>query len=194
MKLLDLFCGEGGCSMGYHWAGFEVIGVDCEPKPRYPFKFIQADALTFPLDEYDVIHASPPCQHYSNSWTKTVHKEKEYPDLLLPIRERLIASGKPYIIENVPGSPLLDYIILCGSMFDLGVRRHRWFEVSTGIALSPRACRHDYTPIVACGHTSSRGAMVRAMGIDWMSRYGLTQAIPPAYTEWIGKQVLAALQ
>src|SRR5271157_4335910 len=104
-KLLDLFCGAGGASEGYHRAGFEVVGVDINPQPHYPFKFIQADAMTFPLDGYDVIHASPPCQAYTVAGYNERARGKIYPDLLDAIRQRLIENAKPWIIENVPGSP-----------------------------------------------------------------------------------------
>src|SRR5574337_20985 len=125
-RLLDLFCCAGGCAMGYHRAGFDVVGVDINPQQRYPFEFHQADAMTFDLSGFDAIHASPPCQAY------TVLGGREdlshYPDLVDAVRERLQASGKPWIIENVPGAPLRDPITLCGAMFGLRRYRHRLFE------------------------------------------------------------------
>src|SRR5688500_4187308 len=118
MRLLDLFCGAGGCSEGYHRAGFEVVGVDLKAQKNYPFEFIQADALDYPLDGFDVIHASPPCQAYSV--LRRANPDAEYADLIEPTRAKLQASGLPWIIENVPGAPLAQSITLCGSMFGLG--------------------------------------------------------------------------
>lgn len=118
--LLDLYCKAGGAAMGYHRAGFRVVGVDIEPQPHYPFEFHQADALTFPLDGFDAYHASPPCQRYSMI-TKLHGRAivESHPDLIDPTRYRLKSSGKPYIIENVPQAPLKDAVTLCGSMFNL---------------------------------------------------------------------------
>jgi hypothetical protein len=131
-RLLDMFCGAGGCSMGYLRAGFEVTGVDLHPQPHYPFRFIQADAIAYCRKhghEYDVIHASPPCQAYSI--TKNLKTAKtSHPDLVAATRAALIRTRKPYVIENVPGSPLINPLMLCGSMFGLGVIRHRLFESS----------------------------------------------------------------
>jgi len=202
-RLLDLFCGAGGASMGYHRAGFEVVGVDIKPMPRYPFEFHQADAMTFPLEGFDVIHASPPCQRYS-TMTKRWARSEEHPDLVGPIRSRLLATGVAYVIENVPGAPLADPLTLCGSMFDLGVRRHRIFETSVGM-LAPQ-CNHAAQGRVVgvyghAGGTSKRDGLTfagvaewrRAMGIDWMTGDELAESIPPAYTEYIGKQLMAHL-
>lgn len=142
MRLLDLFCGAGCAAMGYYRAGFdEIVGVDIKPQPRYPFTFIQADAMTFPLDGFDAIHASPPCQHYSV--TKILHKN-EHPDLYGIVKERLIKNACPYILENVIGAPYNSGIVLCGSMFGLGVWRHRNFETNFGI-LAP-SCEHGKHP------------------------------------------------
>jgi DNA (cytosine-5)-methyltransferase 1 len=215
-RLLDLFCGAGGCSVGYARAGFEVVGVDIKPQPRYPFEFHQADALTFPLDGFDVIHASPPCQAYSV--LRRANPGAEYPELVEPIRARLQESRKPYVIENVPGAPLKFSLLLCGSMFGLGsgaryLQRHRLFETSH-LILAPGSCHHVGEAIGVYGGADgsiyirklikkSPGPYVRrggyqglktecaeAMDIDWMTRTELTQAIPPAYTEWIGRQLL----
>lgn len=214
IKMLDLFCKAGGCSEGYKRAGFDVTGVDIEPQPHYPFRFIQADAMTFDVAGYDVIHASPPCQRYSRM-SAVVRKDmrNSYPDLLGPVRMKLQASGKPWIIENVPGAPMEHGIILCGSMFGLKVRRHRYFETSH-LIFSPGPCRHTkefYTIVggntikqrsnpaytgLRCGVGSNliESFPTRigkdAMGIDWMNADELSQAIPPLYTEWIGKQFL----
>lgn len=199
--------------MGYHRAGFEVIGVDNDQslEKNYPFEFILADITTLNLAEFevDVIHASPPCQAYSTSAGKARNSGRTYVDLVTKTREMLEASGLPYIIENVVGSPLLDPIILCGSSFGLNVRRHRLFESNWGLQGLP--CDHQWqTPrfqsldsrmvkkgklasVVGvhgrCNYAGERKIREEAMGIDWMSSQQLTQAIPPAYTEFIGKQI-----
>jgi DNA (cytosine-5)-methyltransferase 1 len=194
--------------MGYHRAGFDVVGVDIAPQPRYPFEFHRADALTYPLDGFDVIHASPPCQAYSQA--TLVHgmaAQAEHPRLIEPIRARLLATGRPYVIENVPGAPLLGLLLLCGSMFGLAVRRHRIFEGAVPF-MSPYTCSHAEPAVGVYGHTGARGNRgrerqrgrtngvadwQRAMGIDWMTTLELAEAIPPAYTEWIGRSLLALL-
>ena len=128
MKLLDLFCGAGGCGMGYHRAGFEVVGVDINPQPNYPFAFVQGDALNPPVDlqSFDVIHASPPCQRYSSA--VLIKNRSKHPNYIQQVRTMLQASGKFYVIENVPGSPLKNPMKLCGTMFVLNVVRHRLLE------------------------------------------------------------------
>ena len=264
-KALDLFCCAGGASMGLHRAGFEVTGVDISPQPRYPFRFVQADALVFPLDGFDFIWASPPCQAFSR--LRYLHK-KERPNLIPAIRARLVAAGVPWCIENVEGAPLGDsgfLIMLCGTMFGLctedgraELRRHRIFETSFSIPLRPQ-CQHGVVPslsvcgkgghftapkvLTVCGHTpvgstlrrrstltitgtglddnrmrrmrsiSVTGAtpqtnivrnVVRetftvqqareAMGIDWMSMKTLSQAIPPAYSEFIATHAAVPVQ
>lgn len=216
--LLDLFCGAGGASMGYHRAGFDCIGVDIKPQPHYPFEFHQGDALDYFKKhghKYDVIHASPPCQAFTamnRMWNK-----KEHPDLLTPTRKILLTLRKPYIIENVPGAPLILPILLCGSMFNLGtethqLRRHRYFETNILFPLYP-ICRHRKQVIGIYGdHARCRRRKIKkhekgvdfpdkdkvrlastAMGIDWMNWRELTQAVPPAYTEWLGKKILAEI-
>ncbi|AXX29395.1 DNA cytosine methyltransferase [Actinosynnema pretiosum subsp. pretiosum] len=211
-RLLDLFCAAGGASAGYHAAGFDVTGVDIEPQPHYPFPFIRADALTVDLDGYDVIAASPPCQRYSTA--TPADRRDDHPDLVAPVRERLrqaVATGTAwaYVIENVPGSPLLDPVLLCGDTLRLGVRRHRLFESNVG--LRGTGCHHDRdapaVPVYGThgqrpagrngvdvdGETSRSTAAETgrvAMGIDWMPWDRLTQAIPPAYTAWLGTQLL----
>ena len=206
MRLLDLFCGAGGAGMGYHRAGFEVTGVDINPQPHYPFEFHQGDATVWPLDGFDVIHASPPCQRYSS--TASLHNA-DHPDLYAATRSRLQAADVPWTIENVIGAPYESGIVLCGSMFGLGVWRHRNFETSFAV-LAP-SCRHDLvpTPIDVTGtggprRISSRSdggggdsrkpksmdEASRVMGIDWMTRREISQAIPPAYTEWIGHRIM----
>lgn len=214
-RLLDLFCGAGGASMGYSRAGFEVEGVDIKPQPHYPFKFYQADALTFPLEGYDAYHASPPCQFHS-VMTELQKAKGQFnasnQNLIPAIRQRLLATGKPYVIENVDSKSVRKFlnepIRLCGSMFDLGVIRHRLFECNPFIfplGHYPEkhklvAQRADYCCVVGMGgawrkrngsrHTED---WMMAMDIDWADRYGLTQAIPPAYTEYIGKYLMEAI-
>lgn len=204
MKVLDLFCGAGGAAMGLSRAGFaDITGVDIKPQPHYPFRFIQADAMTFDLAGYDFIWASPPCQAYAitnNIWKKS----GTYPDLVAPIRERLTATGLPFIIENVPGAPLREAITLCGEMFGLRVIRHRLFESHPflmGRQHQRHTARASYgrTPkngehFTISGHFGDVEGGKRAMGIDWMTRDELSQAIPPAYSEFLGRQVLTQLK
>ena len=192
MRLLDLFCGAGGAAEGYRRAGFtEIVGVDHKPQPRYPFEFVQADALTFPLDGFDVIHASPPCQAFSNA--RVIHGV-EHPDLLSPTRERLVANSMPWVIENVPNAPMRVDVRLCGSMFGLRspagrLIRHRWFEFSSppaALTLLP-SCDHSLPVVSVFGHGGHiyRGVedWRTVMGIPWMTRAELAQAIPPAYAD-----------
>ena len=208
MRLLDLFCGAGGASMGYHRAGFEVVGVDIRPQPRYPFEFHQADALEFLSEhgaEFDVIHASPPCQRYSHCTPKS-HRQS-HPDLIAATRALLEDAGKPFVIENVAGARYLlrEPVLLCGTMFGLAVWRHRYFEVWPRLPLLDRLqCHHAEPPVQVYGHTGAganrsrertRGRSNgvadwrRAMDIDWMTAAELAQAIPPAYTEWLGRRL-----
>jgi DNA (cytosine-5)-methyltransferase 1 len=192
-RLLDLFCGAGGCAVGYAAAGFEVVGVDIVPQPRYPFSFVLADAFTYPLDGFDVIHASPPCQRYSV--TAALWK-REYLDLVPVVYDRLVASGKPFVIENVVGAPLPYALLLCGTMFDLDVLRHRLFA-SNVLLFAPGPCQHlgtvrngQYVTVFGKGgngYTRARGS--QAMGIEWMTVRELSQAIPPVYTWWVGQQL-----
>lgn len=203
-RALDLFCGAGGASMGLHRAGFEVVGVDIKPQPRYPFEFHQADALTFPLGGFDFIWASPPCQAFSLAGQQWRKAGKEYPDLIEPTRIRLKASGIPYVIENVPGAPLINPIALNGAMFGMRLRRVRIFESSVPLLFhllpddAPMVFRMGRRPkpheaIVPVGHFSDVPRAQREMGIDWMGQKELAQAIPPAYSEFIGRQILAAI-
>ena len=207
-RLLDLFCGAGGASVGYHRAGFDVVGVDINPQPRYPFEFVQGDALAFADiwgHEFDVIHASPPCQRYS---TMTAQADK-HPDLVGPVRDLLIATRRHYVIENVPQAPLVDPVILCGSAFGLRVRRHRAFESNLPIVGTDCYHAEQGRPVGVYGQHPDRrqyfrpdgtqrgtkattlGHARRAMGIDWMEWPELAESIPPAYTEYIGGQLLA---
>jgi DNA (cytosine-5)-methyltransferase 1 len=238
--LLDLFCGAGGASLGYHRAGFDVIGVDLSPMPRYPFGFIRADALNI-LDtlilggriqdaafdqaapalayygwagrrDIAAVHASPPCQEYSE--TRSLHR-KEYPMLIEPLRERLTDLGVPYVIENVAGAKahMIGPVRLCGTMFGLGsggyeLRRHRLFECSFDVP-APGGCAHE-KPVVSVfgkrvhdrrrvnGHPY-RGTYLdnqvgrEALGIDWMTLGELCESIPPAYTEYVGGYLMREL-
>jgi DNA (cytosine-5)-methyltransferase 1 len=211
LKLLDLFCGGGGAGMGYHQAGFEIVGVDINPQPRYPFEFHQCDALEF-LEkhghEFDIVHASPPCQKFSRASNMHNGKpwKKEHPDLIEPVRKILKEIDKPYIIENVPDAPLINPIILCGTMFpELRVYRHRLFECSFKAGPHFNKCNHshrmgkskgeyhtlDKSPFITCaGHNFQAKSGRIAMKIDWMTRDEISQAIPPAYTKYIGEQFL----
>lgn len=223
-RLLDLFCGSGGAAMGYHRAGFEVVGVDIKPQPHYPFAFVLGDALTvmqtlltdgeiqdnnghyWTVNGFFAYHASPPCQGYGI--TRNIHtcKGKDYPLLIPEIRQKLLATGKPIIIENVPGAPLQYSVMLCGLMFGLKVLRHRIFETNFFVMQPGHPYHRDiqigkdgYCCVVA--HSAVKGntnyqypnrkeMWQEAMGIDWMTKYEMTQAIPPAYTEYIGKYLM----
>jgi hypothetical protein len=201
-RLLDLFCGAGGAAVGYHRAGFDVVGVDINPQPHYPFEFHQGDAMTWPLDGFDAIHASPPCQVFSRAGhLRTAQGGKASSiDLLTPTLKRL--KGYRYVVENVPGAPIAG-TMLCGSMFGLKVRRHRIFEGSQSFERRSTVCDHvtQGRPVgvyhVMNDHVPHGGTTARdlaegqaAMGIDWMPWKALTQAIPPAYTEWIGAALM----
>lgn len=210
-RLLDLFCGAGGCAVGYSRAGFEVVGVDLHPQKRYPFTFVQGDALEYLAvhgREYDAIHASPPCQKFSIG--RHIHQSGDrHLDLVAPVRWLLERSHVPWVIENVVGAPLVNPITLCGRMFGLKVLRHRLFESSV-MLMQPGHPRHpkgnltnsnqgysrgDNGFVCVAGHNFVRKAGAVAMGIDWMgTRHELAQAIPPAYTEFVGKQLMAHLE
>jgi DNA (cytosine-5)-methyltransferase 1 len=199
-KALDLFCGAGGAGMGLHLAGFDVTGVDIRPQPRYPFAFIQTDALTFPLDGFDLIWASPPCQAWSTCTAG--HTRDRHPRLIAPVRERLQAMGVPYIIENVAGAraELHNPVMLCGTMFGLPFRRHRYFECGWPVASLTPSCKHTkgLMWIGYGGQPNPRGHLLgptkEAMQIDWMTYDEITEAIPPAYSEYLGRQVIAQLK
>ncbi len=195
--LLDLFCGAGGCSAGYSRAGFDVVGVDNRPQPNYPFPFIQGDALELLADpdfmaQFDAIAASPPCQHYSQA-TAWRGDRDNHPDLIGPTRDLLIATGLPYVIENVEGArhELRRPIMLCGSDFGLRVQRHRFFETNWPLRLHMAPCRH--VGLLPFEHKGER-AYADAMGCEWMSSKEARQAIPPAFTQAIGAQLLEHLQ
>lgn len=212
--LLDLFCCAGGAGVGYYRAGFDVVGVDIVARPSNPLPFIQADALELDpsfIALFDAIHASPPCQSYSDLAKRNGNAD-EWPRLIEPVRELLVASGKPYIIENVEGAPLRDPIVLCGTMFPgLRVLRHRLFETNFPVTTPPHT-KHpkvhtfdkrkshfgktdewkDFVQVTGGGN-SSLAAARDAMGIDWMTKAEINEAIPPAYTEHIGRQLMARI-
>lgn len=209
MRILDLFAGAGGAAMGYHRAfpDAEIVGVDIAPQPRYPFTFVQADAMEYPLDGFDFIHASPPCQAYSRLRHLPWLRDKDYPMLIDGTRERLTATPGPWVMENIEDAPLDPSVVLCGTMFGLPLYRHRRFESSV-LVLAPAHQRHQHViyagrklgsrysansggVVGVYGHQAGPGidAVKAVMGIDWMNRHELTQAIPPAYTEWIGHQL-----
>ena len=198
-RILDLFCGAGGAAMGYHLAfpDAEIVGVDINPQPNYPFTFVQADAMTYPLDGFDFIHASPPCQRHSQMSQCRPGLADKYPDLIAATRERLDANGAPYVIENVPGAPLIDPVELCGQMFGLRLYRHRLFECSFPVPLTmhpphtiPASKAGHWKPgtiMSVAGHVSPMSEARAAMGIDWMTRDELSESIPPAFTRYIGE-------
>lgn len=207
MRLLDLFCGAGGAGEGYARAGFEVVGWDIENHPTNPHEHHVGDALEVLADvEYvrgfDLVHASPPCQAYTSA---AKIQKQDHPDLVAPVRELLVAAGVPYIIENVVGAPLVDPIMLCGAMFPgLRTYRHRLFESSMPLMAPPHP--GHVAPTTKMGRPPQEGEFMHvvgnfsgvaaaraAMGIDWMTRDDLREAIPPAYTEYLGRQALEQL-
>jgi len=207
MKALDLFCGAGGASMGLHRAGLEVMGVDLAPQPNYPFNFLQADALEHVLgSSIDFVWASPPCQKFTAYRRKGHGVGDNYPDLIDQMRQKLLAWGGPFVLENVLGAPLRQDLMLCGSMFGLDVRRHRLFECHNfgGPVFPQPECRHDlqlprFPP--ATNRTNLRKTVEvgvwripletqqKAMGINWMTLKELSQAIPPAYSAYIASHL-----
>ena len=221
MKILDLYCkaGGGGASAGYARAGFEVVGVDIEDQPNYPYKFIKMDAIEFlktqDISEYDAIHASPPCQAHTRakhlSAARNGGKYRDHKDLIQATRELLQKSGKPYVIENVVGAPLIKPIALNGTQFkNIYTQRRRMFESNIELKEPDRPYIKKKTPtagngfgqdgfISICGSGGVRGMNAKQIilywgfalgGIDWMTRAELAEAIPPVYTEFIGKQII----
>jgi DNA (cytosine-5)-methyltransferase 1 len=233
-RLLDLFSGAGGAAVGYRRAGFtDIVGIDTRPQPNYPFAFVRAEALwiletlvrggrvddgrgeLLSLSDFDAVHASPPCQRYTVG--RNIHGSGgRHPDLVGPCRDLLERTGKPWVMENVPGSPLLNAVTLCGLTFGLRVIRHRLFEASfllmapphrphpkhlaTGTLTARRGGRgNGYSTgeqglVCVAGNNFVREAGARAMGIDWgMTRRELANAVPPAYTEFVGKQLMGAI-
>jgi DNA (cytosine-5)-methyltransferase 1 len=214
-KLLDLFCCAGGAGMGYHRAGFDVTGVDINPQPNYPFTFHQGDALTYLADhwrEFDAIHASPPCQSYLNlgAVNRTLGRDYDHPDLVAATRGALAATGLPYVIENVEGAPLRSPARVCGTGLNLPLRRHRLFE--SNVMLFGIACAHQRyteprywtgwrpdgqhrlsTVVQVYGNAGGREHWPAAMGIDWMTPDEMCEAVPPAFTEFVGQQLLGVV-
>lgn len=200
-RLLDLFCGQGGCARGYVEAGFDVTGVDLIEQPRYPLSgasaFVRADALEYLAAHgagYDAIHASPPCQHYSRA-TAWRGDRGRHPDLIPSVRAALEATGRPWVIESVENAArrLRVPLLLCGSMFGLRVRRHRLFEASVPL-LRAVDCAHrpdDYS--FDHGGKQTEATYRDAMGCGWMTAHGARQAIPPAYTRLVGGQLRRVL-
>lgn len=204
-KLLDLFCCQGGASAGYASAGFEVVGVDREAQPRYPFEFHRGDAVEFLAEhghEFDAIAASPPCQAFTAAQSI---RGNEHPELIEPVRDVLRKLGKPFVIENVEGAPLHDPVLLCGTMFGLRTYRHRLFESNVRLTARPhfehvkfaakmgrRAGPGEYMTIV--GNFTDAEAAREIMAMPWATRDGLREAIPPAYTEHLGRQLLAHMR
>jgi len=214
VRILDLFCGAGGAAMGYHRAfpDAEIVGVDINPQPRYPFTFVQADAMTYPLAGFDFIHASPPCQRYSDLAHRNGNAD-QWPDLVMEVRARLQLRRVPWVIENVEGAPLYaSAIFLCGTMFPgLRVIRHRLFETSPWLDQPPHpphplVFTHDkrkghyglldqdasFVQVTGGGNCTVRNKRA-AMGIDWMNGHELNESIPPDYTEYIGRQLASVL-
>lgn len=200
-RLLDLFCGGGGASAGYFRAGFDVIGVDVNQQPEYPFRLLRRDAILSDyefLDKFDVVHASPPCQGYSRGSIAARAAGRVYDDFYPAVKAMLVASGKPYVIENVVGSPLKG-VRLMGHMFGLGVVRERIFESNVPISVP---FQRSYSGSIESGEyvtvAGNRKDSVRwkdAMGINWIRDLDqLKEAIPPDYTEFIGRQLIYYLE
>lgn len=213
--MLDLFCGAGGCAKGYSNAGFDVIGVDDKNQTRFPFEFYQADwaaGLSMFAARADVIHASPPCQSYSITRNLPNTDSSKHVDLLAPVRDALLATKKPFVIENVMGAPLGFAVMLCGLSFGLKLFRHRYFESNVFLFCPPHTPHGDrrigvdgYCCVAGNGGGTTaskalwravpadhrnKAAWEKAMGIDWMTRDQLAQAIPPAYTKYLGSQLI----
>lgn len=207
-RLLDLFCCQGGAAKGYADAGFDVTGVDTAPQPRYPYRFVQADAIAYVLEhggEFDVIHASPPCQHDSDCQRL---QGNTHPDLIAPTRTALQATGRPWVLENVRGAvpKLLEPLLLCGPMFGVQTYRHRYFETGGSLTLNQPQHPPHLVPQAKMGRPIPPGhygqfvgnfsgvdLARRVMGVPWMNRDGIRECIPPAYTHWIGTTALAFL-
>ncbi|WP_372407740.1 SAM-dependent methyltransferase [Streptomyces luteireticuli] len=205
-RLLDAFCCQGGASMGYHLAGFDVVGVDIAPQPRYPFTFVQADAVAFIREygaEFDFIHASPPCQHDSECQRI---RGNTHPDLIAPTRAALESTGRSWVMENVRGAvpKLRRPVMLCGPMLGLETYRHRYFEAGGALGLPQLPHSGHAVPQAKMGRPVPPGAYGqfignfsgvplarKVMGVPWMNRDGIRECIPPAYTQWIGAQFLA---
>lgn len=215
MRVLDLFCGGGGAGHGYALAGFDVTGVDIEPHPEYPYTFVQADAVSYLREygrEFDAVHASPPCQGNTPLRALPTQRTKHYPDFIIPTRNALADFHGPWVMENVPGAAMVDTVSLCGTMFDLMIFRHRLFESNWKIDVPAHrkhpglAMRAGYLPTLERpfmsihgrnGHNSRAwvSAAAAAIGTPWLSTNlnAVCEAIPPAYTEHIGRQLAAVI-
>lgn len=206
-RLLDLYCCAGGASYGYQKAGFDVVGVDLYPQPKYRGEFVQSDAISFLLanwKSFDAVHASPPCQAYSKASSQFRDAGKVYPDLVSTTRDALVSTGLPYIIENVPGSPLLSPVVLCGSMFGIETYRHRLFESNITLQV-PDHPKHinknakmgrmpkDGEFIQYVGNFPGINKVREMTGLYWLGQKEMAQSIPPQYTEYLGKQLIAYL-
>lgn len=206
VKLLDLYCCQGSAGYGYEQAGFDVTGIDLCPQPKHRGKFIQSDAIDYLLEhghKYDFIHASPPCQEYSMSSKQFRLLGKKYPTLIEATRAALLKIGKPYVLENVPGSPLINPVTLCGTMFGLPTYRHRLFETNWDL---PQPLHMPHVAKQAkMGRSIKEGEFIQYMGhfsgvqyvkdftgCQWMDQYGLAQSIPPQYTKYIGLKYLSS--
>jgi DNA (cytosine-5)-methyltransferase 1 len=216
-RLLDLFCGAGGAAMGYHRAGFEVTGVDLHQQPRYPFRFVHTEALGYleslicgdAAGYFDVIHASPPCQGYTQlaAVNAKLGRKERHAKLIAVTRALLDQSGLPYVIENVVGAPLIAPVRVCGTAFGRPLRRHRLFESNLKLVGTP--CEHGRfaepkywtgwrpkgerklsTVVQVYGNAADKHLWPGAMGIDWMTYGEIAEAIPPDYTYYIGRQLL----
>lgn len=204
MKLLDLYSCQGGAAFGFEQAGFDVTGIDIEDQPRHKGNFIKSDAIEFLMDnykDYDFVHASPPCQEYSMSSMQFRVAGKSYPDLISATRNALILTGKPYSIENVPGAPLINPIVLCGTMFNIPTYRHRLFETNWNLKqpihpahtaknakMGRKIKEGEFIQYV--GHFSGVKYVQEFTGCYWMNQYGLAQSIPPQYSKYVGEQYL----
>lgn len=211
-RLLDLFCGAGGAAMGYHRAGFDVVGVDIEPQPNYPFEFIRCDALAYVeavaegglrLTELSAIHASPPCIRWT-ALPLTTEQRERHPDLIAPLRPLLNSTGLPYVIENVPRAPLRGAALICGATMGLKVIVHRKFEANWLLMTAGCSCPADATTRHGFVNRRPRGPLANGRkiprrgedhwraeaGLDWLTGQAARNAIPPAYTEYIGRQLI----
>ncbi|WP_406244363.1 DNA cytosine methyltransferase [Streptomyces anulatus] len=207
LRVLDLFCCQGGASMGYHLAGFEVTGIDLAPQPRYPFRFIQADAIDYVREhgaEFDFIHASPPCQRYSRA-QKIQHRE--HPDLIAPTRTALETTGRPWVIENVEEAhrELRTPVTMCAAAFGMRTYRHRLFETGGNFTFTPPRHPAHWAPLTKMGRPRAAGHFAHYvgnfsgvqeartdMGVPWMNRDGIRECIPPAYTHHIATALIAS--
>ncbi|MFJ4915882.1 SAM-dependent methyltransferase [Streptomyces sp. NPDC088726] len=199
-RLLDLFCCQGGAASGYAAAGFDVTGVDINPQPRYPFRFVQGDAVEYVREhgaEFDFIHASPPCQRYSRAQKI---QRRDHPDLIAPTRAALAATGRPWVIENVEeaAAELRDPVVLCAAAFGMRTYRHRLFETGGGFTFASPLHPAHRAPLTKMGRPRAAGHFAHYVGnfsgvqearidlrVPWMNRDGIRECIPPAYTQWI---------